>query len=55
MGHPCTNTITFVAESDLNWGILVLEVSEENFYMGMLLCYFGKVCGSLLPLSKDPT
>jgi hypothetical protein len=39
-----------VAECDMNWGILILEVSEENnSYMGLFLRYFGKVCDLILP------
>jgi hypothetical protein len=33
---------TFIAEGNFNYGSLALEVSEEkNFYMGLLLLYFG--------------
>jgi hypothetical protein len=47
---------TFVAKGDFNCGSLVLEVSEEkNFYMSLLLKYFGELCECLLPLSKELT
>jgi hypothetical protein len=50
------NMETFATKGDLNYGRLVLDVSEEKtFYIGLLLLYFVEGGGCLLPFSKEPT